>query len=284
LGTGVKNDLSARWNPLREWTLRSDPAEVSPAARELLGGIEPQNPSNRRELLALALLAVSVDPDRLREEFAARNFLGTQAPLDALVARQQHLTKAAIGTSGPLKTLGVLVSESLPNDAVAQLHRSKEPAWAKAIGWRQEAEVMWLAAVRFGHLAQTIAQALSLGQTVHFYRFLSANCSNHSTPLLPNDIACVNEPWSEATDRMLDRAEEGSPIFELAVPPAGIVAVAHYDPSRAHQKHPADFIAESGHPVITAYPPLAQFAPHHYEGTRHLVRWRQVSPAQVRNH
>lgn len=281
---GVDADLSARWYPLREWAFCSDAAAVSPAARELLGGIEPQNRVNRRELLALALLAVSVNHDRLAEEFAVRSFLGPDVSLDALVVRQEHLTSETIGTSGPLRTLGVLVSESLPDSVRSRIHRSTEPPWAIALGWRRDAEVVWLAAVRFGHLAQTIAQALGLDETVHFYRYLPAKCSIHPTGVLPNDIACVNEPWLEGTERMLSYVEDGLHIYEVTVPPAGIVAVAHHNPSHAHREHPANFSAESGHPVVTAYPPLARFAPDHYIGPRRLARWRRVTPAAVRNH
>lgn len=277
-------DLVARWHPLAEWARRSVTGDVSRAARELLGGIEPQDPANPKELLALALLAVSVNRDRLCEEFTARGFLGPGASLDALVARQEYLTEETIGTSSPLKTLGVLVSESLPNSARSRIHRSVEPGWAQAAGWRKDAAVIWLAAVRFGHPAQTIAQALALDDTVRFNRYLPAKRSNHPTALTPNDIACVSEPWAAGTRRMLSYAEGGSHIFELAVPPAGIVAVAHIDPSHAHEKHPTKFAAESGHPVVTVYSPLAQFAPHHYTGPRQLVQWRRVAPAEVCNH
>ncbi|CAN5876700.1 hypothetical protein BH09ACT7_BH09ACT7_54450 [soil metagenome] len=277
-------DLVARWHPLAEWARRSAGGDVSRAARELLGGVEPEDPANRKELLVLALLAVSVNRVRLCEEFAARSFLGPGASLDALVSRQEYLTEETIGTASPLKTLGVLVSESLPDSAWFRIHRSVEPGWAQAAGWRGEAAVIWLAAVRFGHLAQTIAQALALDDTVRFYRYLPAKRWDDPNALVPNDIACVNEPWAAGTRRMLSYVEDGSHIFELVVPLAGIVAVAHIDPSHAHEKHPARFGAESGHPVVTVYPPLAQFAPDHYTGPRQLVQWRRVTPAEVCNH
>lgn len=280
--TAVDERLLARWRPLAEWL---HAGEVSRAARDLLGGIEPEDPANGRELLALALLAVSVNRDWLREEFAMRSFLGLDdAPLGALVERQEYLTRETIGTAGPLRTLGALVAESLPSSARSQFRRSAEPAWEHPPGWRKDTAVIWLAAVRFGHLAQTIAGALALEQRLLFYRYLPANCANRLTTFLPNDIACVNEPWEAGTRRILSYCQRGSLVFELAVPPAGIVAVAHFDPTRANEEHPAKFAGESGHPVVTVYPPLAQFARQHYEGPRQLVQWRRVAPAEVRNH
>lgn len=83
-------------------------------------------------------------------------------------------------------------------------------------------------------------------------------------------------PSSERCSQFICRPGDGQPW--------GIVAVAHIDPSHAHEKHPTKFGAESGHPVVTVYPPLAQFAPHRYTGLRRLVQWRRVAPVEVCNH
>lgn len=273
--------LIERWLPLRDVALGAHTPKISHTARDLLGGITPENPSDRRELLTLALLAVSVNRARLYEEFAARNFLGPDSPLEALVTRQEEITRDAIGSGGPLKPLGVLVAESLPAASRSRIHRSVEPGWAQAADWRvTHAPVIWLAAVRFGHLAQTIAQALTLGDPVPFYRYLPRRTSDPA----PNDIACVNEPWAAATRRIRERAAEGSRVYELAAPPAAIVAIAHIDPDQAHHQHPAKFVGESGHPVVTVYPPLAHYAPRHYSGPHQLASWREVTPAEVLNH
>ena len=283
---GREPDLIERWLPLRDFVRGSRARDVRHATHDLLGGIEPENAADPRELLALALLAVSVNRTRLCDEFAARRFLGPDASLDALVTRQEDLTREAIGTSGPLKTLGVLVAESLPAAARSRLHRSIEPGWAQAANWRvNDAAVIWLAAVRFGHLAQTVAQALELEETVPFYRYLPASRSRaRAAALAPNDIACVNEPWAAGTRRIHEFAEHGSRVYELAVAPAAIVAVTHIDPARAHEEHPARFCGESGHFVVTAYPPLARYAPRYYTGPHRLVPWREVAPAEVFNH
>lgn len=82
--------FAAQWHPLAEWARRPGTGGMSGVARELLGGIEPEDPADPMELLALALLAVSVNRDRLCEEFAARSFLGPGASLDVLVARQEY--------------------------------------------------------------------------------------------------------------------------------------------------------------------------------------------------
>jgi hypothetical protein len=275
------HNLLDRWRLLAEW---ADPARAPrPAARDLLGGVQPENPANRRELLILALLAVSTNRSRLREEFAARSFLGPGTSLDALVNRQYHLTEEVIGTANPLKTLGVLVSEALPAPDRLSVRRSQPPMWTPNDEWRADADVIWQAAVRFGHLAQTIAQALALNDTVIFYRYLSSGAQS-SNRFLINDIACVNEPWAAGTRRIQSYAESGMRVFEWAVPPASIVAVTHIEPSRAHEEHPTRFAGESGHPVITASPPLALHTSHHYPGPHRLSRWRQIPPAHICNH
>ena len=267
----------ARWGLLAEWAAPG--GEVPRAARDLLGGIEPQDPANRRELLILALLAVSTNRAWLREEFAARRFLGPEVDVAALVDWQMDLTGNILGSAAPLTTLGMLLRDSLPVELRARVY-----SCAGAAPRGKDREVIWVAAVRFGHLAQTIAEALALGERLRWYRYLSAGDVSSSCALAPNAVACVNEPWAAGTRRIVSRAKAGSTVVELDVPAAGLVAVAHIEPSQAQDKHPARFAGESGHPVVAAYPPLAVFAPSFYTGPRELARWKRVHPAEVCNH
>jgi hypothetical protein len=275
--------LLDHWRPLIEWV---EGRSVGQAARDLLAGIQPENPGSRRELLVLALLAVSVDVERLRDEFGARAFLDAGAvPADRLVERQQYLTRATIGTAGPLNTLGRLVYERSTLAERARMEPSEEPYWNP--DWRQETAIIWGAAVRFGHLAQTISQALDYRATdrIRFYRSLLLRGHDPSNALV-NDVSCVAEPWADGTlsrIRYVESHVHPHSIFELHTAPAGIVAVAHYAPDRATTAHPSKFLTESGHPIVAAYPPLAH-ATAHYQGPAGLVGWRHINVGAVRNH
>jgi hypothetical protein len=277
-------DLLGRWRPLAGWVdAAATGRSVSQAARDLLAGIEPEDPRSHRELLVLALLAVSVDASRLHEEFAARAFLdGGEIPVNRLVKRQQELTWDAIGTAGPLRTLGRLVYERANADDRVRM----TPSAAPGESWRHEEVDIWAAAVRFGHLAQTIAEALGLGSDpIRFYRSLLLG--DRPDPVLPNDVACVAEPWAAGSrSRMRAVASNAFPhtLFELCTASAGIVAVTHFSPERATTAHPSSFLSESGHPIITAYPPLAHAAPQHYTGSLHLVKWQSITVCEMRNH
>ena len=265
---------------------------VSQAAMDLLGGVEPENPHNRRELLILALLAVSVDADRLHDEFAGRNFIDTaDIPTEHLVKQQQSLTELAIGSAMPLGPLGRLVGEHATASELQRMRLMKEPRW----DWRHEQHEIWTAAVRFGHLAQTIAQALGLGNDpIPFYRSMSMRGDRNANTVLINDIACVAEPWASGSrarasyvSRGLELGVNALPphtLFEIWTAPAGIVAVTHLYPEEAGHDHPRNFAGESGHPIITAYPPLWRAAPEHFEGRGGLAQWRPVTVAEMRNH
>ncbi|OBG21550.1 hypothetical protein A5768_25945 [Mycolicibacterium fortuitum] len=285
--------LLDHWRVLSDWL---DPAglgrPVSRAAKDLLGGVEPENPRNRRELLVLALLAVSVDAGRLQDEFASRVFLGdAQIPVENLVKQQQSLTELAISSAMPLGPLGRLVGERATVDEKQRMRLMNEPRW----DWRHEQHEIWAAAVRFGHLAQTIAHALELGsRPIPFYRSMSMRGARNRNVVLINDIACVAEPWSSGSRARASYVSRGlglgpnalppHTLFEIWTAPAGIVAVTHLYPEEAGRDHPRNFAGESGHPIITAYPPLWRAAPEHFEGPGGLARWRPVTVAQMRNH
>ncbi len=285
--------LLDHWRALADWL---DPAGLgrppSRAAKDLLGGVEPENPHNRRELLVLALLAVSVDAGRLRNEFAARDFLGNaHLPVDNLVKRQQFLTELAISSAMPLAPLGRLVGEHATVAERQHMRLMREPNW----GWRHEQHEIWTAAVRFGHLAQTIAHALGLtANPVPFYRSMTMRAGHNPNAVLINDIACVAEPWSSGSRARASYVNSAPAsglntlpphtLFEISTAPAGIVAVTHLEPDKAGQDHPRNFVGESGHPIITAYPPLWREAPEHFDGRGGLARWRPVTVAEMRNH
>lgn len=277
-------DFAECWRPLTEW-LTGHPGA---AARDLVGGIEPENPSSRRELLVLALLAVSVDAQRLSTEFARREFLdGSPVTLDRLVERQQHLTENVIGTSGPLNTLSRLIYERATPYGRTHMAIRGSGSWDDPD--RQEADVIWGAAVRFGHLAQTIAHALGYGgdDRIRFYRTLLLGDSDPHAVLI-NAVGCVAQPWSSGTrgrQTQINSDEHPHSLFEVLTAPAGIIAVTHIDTDRALEKHPSKFASESGHPVIAAYPPLAYTAAQHYRGPAGgLAGWRHISASEMRNH
>ncbi|OWL95553.1 hypothetical protein B7435_30165 [Mycolicibacterium peregrinum] len=285
--------LLDHWRALDDWLDAGGSGwQVSRAAKDLLGGVEPENPHNRRELLVLALLAVSVDTGRLRDEFAARDFLGnTHIPVDNLVKRQQFLTELAISSAMPLAPLGRLVGEHATVAERQHMRLMNEPNW----DWRHEQREIWTAAVRFGHLAQTIAHALGLtASPIPFYRSMSMRAGQNPNAVLINDIACVAEPWSSGSrarasyvNSDLGLGPNALPphtLFEIWTAPAAIVAVTHLEPEKAGHDHPRNFAGESGHPVITAYPPLWRAAPEHFDGPGGLARWRPVTVAQMRNH
>lgn len=235
----------------------------------LLGGIVPKNPRNRRELLILSLLAVTLDHQRLRDEFGQRSHLAPQARTVDLVEYQQKLSANALGTAGPLETIDQQIATKAQARGLSVWTRTGESA-----SWTSQDDdlIAWAAAVRFGDLAATIAEALGLPARIPFFRTLAGQADH------PNAVGCYREPWEQATEAAI----RAGGIMEFSAEPAAIIAVVTSQLPRGGlhgpDKHPSDCLGESGHPVIAAIAPARFGSP----APIPQPTWRKVDAAHIR--
>lgn len=263
------------WTALRQWLTSSEP---DAAARDLLGGLTPEDPHNRHELLVLALLAVCADPSRLATELDARHDLTAHPmPVDVLADYQQTLTLHLLGTSGPLWPLGAAITRHAPNHVLTQLYQRIEPdpGWITPTA-SHRMDVAWDAAVRMGHLSLTIATALDLPE-ITVYRSLQSVTTPTKTAPRPNAVSCAAQPWEAGrSQRTRIVRDDAHTLVKITAHPACLVAVAHADLDKALSAHPSTFLAETGHPAITAYPPLAVAAPYEFIPVE-IARWEYAT-------
>lgn len=246
------------WSPLAAWL--TSPSTPGQRARELLGGLVPEDPRNPTELLVLALLAVTADGDRLTAELHSRAHLTTTPiSVDAMVDYQRDLAESVLGTTGPLWPLEAAITEHAPDSWRRDLYNRvhSDQVWGPAAPSR--IAVAWETSVRVGHLAQSIASALDLVETTFSRSLLHLDST---AELRPNAVACVAQPWAVGRRQRADLVRNCSHgLVQITADPASVIAVAHPDLDRALTRHPSEFFGESGHPVVTAYPPLGLAAP-----------------------